>query len=138
MKKGFTLIELLAVIIILAIVALIATPMVLNVVDDVKKSAAETEARMVVKSVNLYCESANFKATQDAEYINPCADKEISAADLKLMVDNGNFTSATVTYDGAKVTGATIVSNGHTVTYANGSYTSTKGTTTTEPTTSEN
>ena len=36
MKKGFTLIELLAVIIILAVIALIATPIVLNVVDRSK------------------------------------------------------------------------------------------------------
>ena len=50
MKKGFTLIELLAVIIILAIIALIATPMVLNVVDSVKKSAAQSEAALVVGS----------------------------------------------------------------------------------------
>ncbi len=39
MKKGFTLIELLAVIILLAIVSLIATPIVLNVIDDAKDSA---------------------------------------------------------------------------------------------------
>ena len=38
-KKGFTLIELLAVIIILAVIALIATPIVLNVVDNARKSA---------------------------------------------------------------------------------------------------
>ena len=37
MKKGFTLIELLAVIIILAVIALIATPVVLNVTENSKK-----------------------------------------------------------------------------------------------------
>lgn len=41
-KNGFTLIELLAVIIILAVIALIATPVVLNVVENAKKSAAES------------------------------------------------------------------------------------------------
>ena len=47
MKKGFTLIELLAVIIILAIIALIATPIILNVIDDAKKSAGLSEANMI-------------------------------------------------------------------------------------------
>ena len=39
MKKGFTLIELLAVIVILAIIALIATPIVLDIIDSSKKIA---------------------------------------------------------------------------------------------------
>ena len=43
-KKGFTLVELLAVIVILAIIALIATPLILNVIDNAKKGAAEASA----------------------------------------------------------------------------------------------
>jgi len=39
-KKGFTLIELLAVIVILAIIALIATPIVLNIISETKASAS--------------------------------------------------------------------------------------------------
>ena len=38
-KKGFTLIELLAVIVILAIIALIATPIVLNIIADSKENS---------------------------------------------------------------------------------------------------
>jgi len=38
-KKGFTLIELLAVIVILAIIALIATPIILGVIDKAKRGA---------------------------------------------------------------------------------------------------
>ena len=41
-KQGFTLIELLAVIVILAVIALIATPIILNVIEDSKKGAAFT------------------------------------------------------------------------------------------------
>ena len=44
MKKGFTLIELLAVIVILAIIALISTPMILGVVESAKKSSKESSA----------------------------------------------------------------------------------------------
>ena len=43
-KKGFTLIELLAVIVILAIIALIATPIITGIVANVKKGGAESSA----------------------------------------------------------------------------------------------
>ena len=43
-KKGFTLVELLAVIVILAIIALIATPMILNVIENAKKGASQSSA----------------------------------------------------------------------------------------------
>ncbi len=58
-KNGFTLIELLAVIIILAIVALIATPLILNVIDDSRESANMSEANMILKAVEqLYMVSS--------------------------------------------------------------------------------
>ena len=44
-KKGFTLIELLAVIVILAIIALIATPIILNIISD-SKEESEIEKRI--------------------------------------------------------------------------------------------
>ena len=44
MKKGFTLIELLAVIVILAIIALIATPMILGIIEKAKQGGAESSA----------------------------------------------------------------------------------------------
>lgn len=52
-NKGFTLIELLAVIIILAIVALIATPIILNVINQAKQGAAEDAAWGVMDAVKL-------------------------------------------------------------------------------------
>ncbi len=57
-QKGFTLIELLAVIVILAIIALIATPIILNIVSKARKSAAADSAYGVMKAVELaYAES---------------------------------------------------------------------------------
>ena len=41
-KKGFTRIELLAVIVVLAIIAVIATPMVLNTIDEARKGSAKS------------------------------------------------------------------------------------------------
>lgn len=50
-NKGFTLIELLAVIVILAIIALIATPIILGVIEDARKSSAESSALGYVDAV---------------------------------------------------------------------------------------
>ena len=43
-RKGFTLVELLAVIVILAIIALIATPIILGVIDTARRGSAEASA----------------------------------------------------------------------------------------------
>ena len=51
MKKGFTLIELLAVIVILSVIALIATPMILGVVETAKKGAAKSSALGYIDAV---------------------------------------------------------------------------------------
>ena len=57
-KKGFTLIELLAVIIILAIVAIISTPIILDVVEDARSSANKSSANMILSAArNYYAES---------------------------------------------------------------------------------
>ena len=50
-KNAFTLIELLAVIVILAIIALIATPIVLNIIEDTKKSAQLRSAEFYLDAV---------------------------------------------------------------------------------------
>lgn len=62
-KKGFTLIELLAVIVILAIIALIATPIILNMINDAKKSAAKDSAYGYMKSVDNYIALAAMSTT---------------------------------------------------------------------------
>ena len=50
-RKGFTLIELLAVIVVLAIIALIATPIVMNTIKSAKKGAAERSADNYIEAV---------------------------------------------------------------------------------------
>ena len=52
-KKGFTLIELLAVIVILAVIALIATPLVMNVINDARKNSFKDSAYGITKAVEL-------------------------------------------------------------------------------------
>ena len=63
-KKGFTLIELLAVIVILAIIALIATPLVLNTIDKAKKGAAKASALEYMNAVELYIVSSMVDTTK--------------------------------------------------------------------------
>ena len=52
-KKGFTLIELLAVIIVLAIIALIATPIIFNVIENAKLKSLENSTYGVVDAVRM-------------------------------------------------------------------------------------
>ena len=52
-NKGFTLIELLAVIVILAIIALIATPIILGIINDARTSAKQRSEELVVNAVEL-------------------------------------------------------------------------------------
>ncbi len=51
--KGFTLIELLAVIVILAVIALIATPLIMNVIDEARMGAAEDSMNHYIDAVEL-------------------------------------------------------------------------------------
>jgi len=76
-RKGFTLIELLAVIVILAIIALIATPIVLNIIENTKEEANERSIDMYAHAVNnavLAYELKNKKAplyfSEIEEYID--------------------------------------------------------------------
>ena len=61
-NKGFTLIELLAVIVILAIIALITTPIVLNIINQSKEAANR-------RSVEAYAKAVEY-AVMEYEYDN--------------------------------------------------------------------
>ena len=120
MKKGFTLIELLAVIIILAIVALIATPIILDVVEDARKSTAASEANVIVSGINNFCATAEMKAQIDDEYTDICADG-VTASEVPTMVNMGNATLAgDPTYENGKVTAITVISNKYKVVMTGG------------------
>ena len=69
-KKGFTLVELLAVIVILALIALIATPIILNVINDAKKQAAKDSAYGYMDAVEKYIVSSELedKSIKDGTY----------------------------------------------------------------------
>lgn len=52
-SKGFTLVELLAVIVILAIIALITTPVILNVIEDSRLNSAKDKAWGTIDAVRV-------------------------------------------------------------------------------------
>ena len=114
MKKGFTLIELLAVIIILAIVALIATPIILDVVEDARKSAAKSETSMILSGIQSYCATEDMKVQMNTLEGQPkCSDKStITKADVETMVNLGNADVTDVTVSDGKYS-FSVLSNGY-------------------------
>lgn len=115
MKKGFTLIELLAVIIILAIVALIATPIILDVVEDARKSAAKSEVSMILSGIQSYCTTEDMKVQMGSVQASAakCSGKSsITAADVATMVNLGNAKVTDVTVSDGKYT-FSVLSNGY-------------------------
>lgn len=96
-NKGFTLIELLAVIVILAIIALIATPVILGIIDDARNGASESTAQLVIDNVELAYSTAFMKKNG----VEPTI-AEVAAAfkmDKATMADTGviTVTGTTVT-----------------------------------------
>lgn len=95
--NGFTLIELLAVIVILAVIALIATPLIMNVINDAKKGAAKDAALGYIKAVETSIATdmvknpnATYAATQNTVGTVTCTG----------CGDTGTATSITVNYKG--------------------------------------
>lgn len=82
-KKGFTLVELLAVIVILAIIALIATPVILNVIEKSKKGAAKNSAQGYIEAVekqiaiNLLDEDTINEITDGVYTVNELTNKKV-------------------------------------------------------------
>lgn len=110
-NKGFTLIELLAVIVVLAIIALIATPMILNTIEDAKKGAAQSSALTYVSE----CEKqiALNMLTNTAYAIT-----NITNTDFTTNIKGDKPTSVNLTVDtSGSITSGTLIINGYTVTY---------------------
>ena len=89
MKKGFTLIELLAVIVVLAILALVVTPIVLNIVENAQQGSDE-------RSLEQYA-----KVVQSTYYQEKMEDPTLTLEDYLSKVDTAS--GATLTYNGSKV-----------------------------------
>ena len=64
-RKGFTLIELLAVIVILSIIALIATPVLYKIINDAKISAFKNKIYAIDKASNTYYENLILEGNEE-------------------------------------------------------------------------
>lgn len=103
--KGFTLIELLAVIVILAIIALIATPLILNVIDQANEGAAKSSAYGYANAVENYLalEQLNTDSTvslDGAFTVTNIPVKGEKPTDVSLTLSNGIIIGGTITIDG--------------------------------------
>lgn len=71
-KKGFTLIELLAVIVILAVIMVIAVPNILNVIDGAKKSAWESNVKLIEEAIELNNAISGTNGVNNFDYSTTC------------------------------------------------------------------
>ena len=115
-EKGFTLIELLAVIVILAILMVVAVPKILNVIENSRKSAAESSIKLVKDAIKTQVTSGsimntNFTSDESGCYTFNFDDQtsgNAKALQLKnkekitgtIKYCNGNFTNNTLVFDG--------------------------------------
>ena len=116
-KKGFTLIELLAVIVVLAIIALIATPIVMNVISDAQKGANARSVEGYMKAV----ESAYYQSMLDNSGEEPKDASGVVNMSLLTINYNGNEVKCTdVKVENSKFTASCEV-GGQNFSYANSS-----------------
>ena len=124
LTNAFTLIELLAVIIILAIVALIATPIILDVVEDARISAGKSESQMIYSGINNYCETIKLKkqmGTLTSEDVDCESKTTFTTEEISKMVNLGNSKVLENTYNGT-LTYLKVESNGHIFILENGKF----------------
>lgn len=97
--KGFTLVELLAVIVILAIVALVTTPAILNVINNARRSGAEDKSWGTIDAVKLaYVQSQTIDN-----------DAEVDTYNIKFQNGDEKFGSRPITVSGERPVGGYVM-----------------------------
>ncbi|RTE01421.1 type II secretion system protein [Paenibacillus whitsoniae] len=107
-EKGFTLVELLAVIVILAVIAAIAVPYILGVIEKSKKSADVATFHQVYEAARLYVTSENIDISSSTpkvikvqgdliahKYLDPGI--VLPSSKLKILLGKVTFTSGALT-----------------------------------------
>ena len=116
-KKGFTLIELLAVIVILAVIALIATPIILNMINSARKSSAVDSAYGYIKAVE-YSNSMNMLDKEKYPLIEDGNDIDITKISAKVNLKGTKPTGGIITIEKGIVKKADLCIDGYSIKYA--------------------
>ena len=115
-EKGFTLIELLAVIVILAILMVIAVPKILNVIENSRKSAAESSIKLVKDAIKTQVTSGSIMGTNFTSDESGCYtfnfDDQTSGNAKELQLKNKENITGTIKYCNGKFSNDTLVFNG--------------------------
>ena len=115
-NKGFTLIELLAVIVILAILMVIAVPKILNVIENSRKSAAESSIKLVKDAIKTQVTSGSIMGTNFTSDESGCYtfnfDDQTSGNAKELQLKNKENITGTIKYCNGKFSDDTLVFNG--------------------------
>ena len=116
-EKGFTLIELLAVIVILAIIALIATPIVLNIIKESEEESNKRSVEMYAKAIK----NANTSKQLDGSF-GITGKFETSTLEDKLKVEyEGNVVCEVIEiYEDGSIFISDCIVNGEPVEYTYG------------------
>ncbi|WP_405104736.1 prepilin-type N-terminal cleavage/methylation domain-containing protein [Paenibacillus sp. FSL K6-1217] len=77
-QKGFTLIELLAVIVILGIIAVIAIPLIGNIISDTKKDSDVATARQIYDAARLY-----IAGEKDGKFVDTTTPVSVTIAEMQ-------------------------------------------------------
>ena len=115
-EKGFTLIELLAVIVILAILMVVAVPKILNVIENSKKSAAESSIKLVKDAIKTQVTSGSIMGTNFTSDESGCYtfnfDDQTSGNTKELQLKNKENITGAIKYCNGKFSDDTLVFNG--------------------------
>ena len=115
-EKGFTLIELLAVIVILAILMVIAVPKILNVIENSRKSAAESSIKLVKDAIKTQVTSGSIMGTNFTSDDDGCYtfnfDDQTSGNAKELQLKNKENITGAIKYCNGKFSDDTLVFNG--------------------------
>lgn len=116
--KGFTLVELLAVIVILAIVALVTTPAILNVINNSRVEGAKDKAWGTIDAVRLAYTQAQTAGYEEATDTNAgityTANASKTGGTIAVDFSKGEavaFGTKKVTYSGDKPVSGTVTIN---------------------------